>query len=55
MAFVLSVKLANKPNNKEIKIFTGFYLYMYDCVKKALEENKEIIITNNNNNKIKHK
>lgn len=54
MAFVLNVKLANKPNNKEIKIFTGFYLYMYDCVKKALEENKEIL-TNNNNNKIKNK
>ena len=37
MSFVLNVKFANKPN-KEIKVFTGFYLYMYDCVKKAIDE-----------------
>ena len=41
MAFVLNVKLNNKPN-KEIKVFTGFYLYMYDCVRKALDECKEL-------------
>lgn len=41
MAFVLNVKLTNKPN-KEIKVFTGFYLYMYDCVRKALDECKEL-------------
>ena len=37
MAFSIEVKLANKPN-KVIKIYTGFYLYMNDCVKKAKEE-----------------
>ena len=44
MAFVLTVRLANKPANKEIKIFTGFYMYMFDCVSKALDENNKDII-----------
>lgn len=39
MTFLIEVKISNRPN-RIIKISTGFYLYMYDCVEKILEDHR---------------
>lgn len=39
MALIVEVKIKNKPNRK-IKFFSGFYLYMFECIKKAKDELK---------------
>lgn len=40
MTFLVEVKVVNKPN-KVITISTGFYLYMFECVKKIMDERTE--------------
>lgn len=40
MTFLIEVKIANKPN-KVITISTGFYLYMFECVTKIMDERTE--------------
>lgn len=39
MSFLIEVKVKAKANRK-IKIYTGFYLYMYDCLLKAKQDHQ---------------
>jgi DNA-binding transcriptional regulator YiaG len=40
MSFIIEVKVKGKANRK-IKIYTGFYLYMYDCLLKAKQDHQD--------------
>ena len=41
MSFIIEVKVPNK-SNKKIKIYTGFYLYLHDCLQKAKEDHRSL-------------